>query len=306
MKEIDYECIIEIVTETADDIYLLIVIRFPNTIEANCARNRNAFTVFKKNKCLGICNLTGDRDANSPYFVITIRPRIRFRYISNSSINSDMDANFYQVTATAARKQPSNGCNSKNETVCDMQSDKYCFTSGVVCDGIKNCGVSDWYDERKSECETPSEHIGYAPVVAVVAVIICVVLAASHCMLRYLPMAANSFFIFNANEDNRLCIDTVFKHPDYPQDNIDNIKKTSIIPVSSSSNEDSMDQQVVNNETIDVTLKKIELQSPPETKRIGHVCCSEHRLLSRKYAQKRSLHGEQGSGQLQCRPGCDC
>lgn len=50
-------------------------------------------------------------------------------------------------------------------------------------------------------------------------------------MLRCLPPLANSFFIFNANEDNRLCIDPVFKTPDQATYDIENAKRYSLIPV---------------------------------------------------------------------------
>ncbi|RVE46852.1 hypothetical protein evm_008497 [Chilo suppressalis] len=231
LNEIDYECEIEIVTDDENDIFLLVVIHFPNDINTNCAHNKNAFTVFKKRKCLAICNYLGDRDRESPYFIVPFKRNMRFRFISNSSINNDMDAHVYQVTATAGRESPKAGCNWRNETMCTISETGYCITSGVVCDGIKNCGVTDWFDERKSECEAPSERIGYAPVVAVIAVILCVLLAASHCMLRYLPTSANSFFIFNANEDNRLCIDPVLKPPDSAPNDTENVKRKSLIPV---------------------------------------------------------------------------
>lgn len=78
----------EIVTEPS--IFLLVVIRFPNSIGTNCETNSNAFTVFKKNLCFPICDEIGDRDKYSPYFIISVRSRIRFKFLSNSSINTDM------------------------------------------------------------------------------------------------------------------------------------------------------------------------------------------------------------------------
>ncbi|KAL0852085.1 hypothetical protein ABMA28_000329 [Loxostege sticticalis] len=238
LSEIDYECLVEIVADSPIA-YLLTVIRFPNPIGVNCLMNGDAFTIFKQDECLRICDYIGDRDTASPYFVITVKRRLSFRFISNSSINSDMDANYYQVTATSARKWPKRGCDAKNETICVTSEDKFCFTSGVVCDGIKNCGITDWYDERRSDCDETVKRIGYAPVVAVLAIILCVLLACGHLMLRWLPPLANSFFIFNANEDNRLCIDPVFIAPDFAPCDIERARKISIIPVSSSSSENT-------------------------------------------------------------------
>lgn len=87
------------------------------------------------------------------------------------------------------------------------------------------------FDERKSDCGLTVEKLGFAPVIAVVAAIFCALLAASHTMLRCLPPLANSFFIFNANEDNRLCIDPVFKSPGDRTQSIEKVKRTSLIPV---------------------------------------------------------------------------
>lgn len=55
-----------------------------------------------------------------------------------------LKANFYQVTITSARMAPVTGCNKRNETICNVEDENFCFTTGVVCDGIKNCGVDDW------------------------------------------------------------------------------------------------------------------------------------------------------------------
>ncbi|KAG6449142.1 uncharacterized protein LOC115442892 isoform X2 [Manduca sexta] len=245
LSEIDYECSVEIAAQS-DQVFLLVVIKFPGNIGPNCAVNQNAFTVIKKNMCLRLCDSLGERDVHSPYFVVPVRGRIRFRFLSNSSINSDINANLYQVTATSARQRPKEGCFRGNETICTVSGGDFCFSSGVVCDGIKNCGVSDWFDERKSECSLPIEKLGYAPVIAVVAAILCAVMAACHTLLRCLPPLANSFFIFNANEDNRLCIDPVFKPPDVTSYNVETARKISLIPVFSSSSSFSTSD---NNET---------------------------------------------------------
>ncbi|KAJ0183838.1 hypothetical protein K1T71_000261 [Dendrolimus kikuchii] len=236
VNEIDYECLVEVVT-VSEDIYIIVVIRFPSNVGSNCASNRDAFVVMKKNKCLHLCDLLEERDSLTPYYVFTVKGRIRFSFLSNSSINADINAHLYQVTATSARLRPKKGCNLKNETVCSMNDADFCFTSGVVCDGIKNCGVNDWFDERKSSCGLPVERLGYAPVIAVISAVICALIAAGHILLRCLPPLANSFFIFNANEDNRLCIDPVFKTPGQAAYDIEAAKRLSLIPVPSSSSE---------------------------------------------------------------------
>ncbi|KAL4717681.1 hypothetical protein ACJJTC_000830 [Scirpophaga incertulas] len=247
IKEIDYECTIEIVTD--DKIFLIIVLRFPNSMVINCAHNADAFVLLSQNKCLRICDYIYT-ETKSPYFIVAVKRSIKFRFLSNSSINTDMDANIYQVTATSARKKPISGCNMINESYCTINEDNYCFTSGVECDGIKNCGVSDWFDERKSECELSLERIGYIPVVAVAAAILCVVLAAGHVLVRYLPPLANSFFIFNANEDNRLCVDPIFDAPNSAL-NIEKPRHKSLISVPSSSSKDMFDEEHPDNNTIE-------------------------------------------------------
>ncbi|CAD0194223.1 unnamed protein product [Chrysodeixis includens] len=233
LSEIDYACGIEIVTQD-NDVFLVVVIKFPTTIAKNCHANRDAFSVLKKNACIRLCDVIGSRDMLSMYFVVTVKERIRFRFLSNSSINSDIDADLYQVTATSARLKPPTGCNFRNETLCVIDRQEFCFTSGVVCDGIKNCGVTDWFDERKSECSLPIEYLSYAPVIAVVGALICAILAGGHLLMRCLPPLADSFFIFNANEDNRLCIDPIFKPPEKIPFEFNKVKRTSLIPLFSS------------------------------------------------------------------------
>ncbi|KAJ8737652.1 hypothetical protein PYW08_000247 [Mythimna loreyi] len=254
LNEVDYACNIEIVTQHELNVFLVVVIKYPTSIARNCHANGDAFNVMKKSRCLRLCDLIGSRDMLSSYYVITVKGRIRFRFLSNSSINSDIDADLYQVTATSARLQPATRCNARNETLCVIDEQNFCFTSGVVCDGIKNCGVTDWFDERKSECSLPIEYMGYASVVAVIAAVVCALLAGGHILMRCLPPLANSFFIFNANEDNRLCIDPVFKSPAHAPFEVNRTRKKSLIPVSSSSssehsvciqNQDSPEQDIV-------------------------------------------------------------
>ncbi|XP_053624856.1 uncharacterized protein LOC128683344 isoform X2 [Plodia interpunctella] len=166
---------------------------------------------------------------------MSTRRQVKLHFMSNSSINSELNATQYQITATAARLKPPKGCAKDNETLCTTLQDEFCFTSGVVCDGIKNCGVPDWFDERKSDCGMPEERLSYAPVIAVMAAVLCALMIVSHFMSRCLPPLTNTFFIFNTNEDNRLCIDPVLIPPDeVPLDKIV-LKKTSIIPVPSTS-----------------------------------------------------------------------
>lgn len=74
------------------------------------------------------------------------------------------------------------------------------------------------------------EKLGYAPVIAVMAALLCLLGAGGHILYRCLPPNAKSFFIFNANEDNRLCIDPVLVPRGVAPD-IGPFKRTSIIPV---------------------------------------------------------------------------
>lgn len=36
-------------------------------------------------------------------------------------------------------------CYRANETVCAIEGKKFCFTGGVACDGIENCGLAACY-----------------------------------------------------------------------------------------------------------------------------------------------------------------
>ncbi|XP_050560429.1 uncharacterized protein LOC118282011 [Spodoptera frugiperda] len=242
LYETDYACNIDIVVEGYDDTFLVVVIKFPTSIALNCRANTDAFHVMKKNKCFRLCDLVATNDLLSEYFVITVKGRIRFKFRSNSSINSDINADLYQVTATSARAQPPTKCSPRNETLCVIDTQEFCFTNGVVCDGIKNCGVSDWFDERKSECSLPVEYLGHAPVIAVIGAIVCALLAGGHILIRCLPPLANSFFIFNANEDNRLCIDPVFVSPEKASFEVGRNRRASLIPTFSSSSSSSQSE----------------------------------------------------------------
>ncbi|XP_023943618.2 uncharacterized protein LOC112049808 [Bicyclus anynana] len=232
--DLDYECIVEVVTQTPQ--YLVVVVRYPTTIASNCAVNRDAVTVLKKSKCTRLCDLVLG-DVFSPYFTFIVRNRLRFLFKNNSSINTDINAHFYQVTITSARLKPSQGCNKRNETICTVDRFNFCFTTGVVCDGIKNCGVDDWFDERKSQCTLPVERLGFAPIVAVLAALLCAVVAGGHALIRFLPPHANSFFVFNENEDNRLCIDPLLV-PQGSAPGIETVKRQSVIPVIASTSTD--------------------------------------------------------------------
>lgn len=93
MKEVDYECEVDIVTEKRVDLYLLIVIRFPNNILTNCHLNPDAFTLYNQDRCLRLCDhLYPDSPRSmSTYFTASLKGKMRFRFISNCSINSEMN-----------------------------------------------------------------------------------------------------------------------------------------------------------------------------------------------------------------------
>lgn len=87
------------------------------------------------------------------------------------------------------------------------------------------------FDERKSLCSLPVDRLGYAPVIAVMAALICGIVAGGHVLLRCLPSYEKSYFIFNENEDNRLCIDPLLIPHGIGVD-IECVKRSSIIPVA--------------------------------------------------------------------------
>ncbi|XP_050683722.1 uncharacterized protein LOC126978728 [Leptidea sinapis] len=238
IMEVDYGCVVEIVANTVSE-YLLVVVRYPTLVGTNCEINKDAFTLLKKWRCIRLCDVVYDYSLDSHYFTFYVKERLRFKFLSNSSINADLNGLFYQVTVTTARKKPYIGCNRKNETICVIGESEFCFTSGVVCDGIKNCGVDDWFDERKTQCSLPVESLGYAPVVAVVAAALCALLALGHIIHRCLPPLADSFFIFNVNEDNRLCIDPMLVPVVDPLLKISAVERISVIPLFSSSSSDT-------------------------------------------------------------------
>lgn len=93
MPEVDYECDVEIVTEKRSDLYLLVVVRFPNSIIKNCQLNPDAITINKQDQCFRLCDqvqLDPPRSV-STYFTASLMGNMRFRFVSNCSINSEMN-----------------------------------------------------------------------------------------------------------------------------------------------------------------------------------------------------------------------
>lgn len=97
MPEVDYECEVDIVTEKRYDLYLLVVIRFPNSITENCHLNPDAFTIYNQGQCLRLCDQLVDDSprSHSTYFTASLKGQMRFRFVSNCSINSEMNVSTY-------------------------------------------------------------------------------------------------------------------------------------------------------------------------------------------------------------------
>ncbi|XP_049884901.1 uncharacterized protein LOC126379927 isoform X2 [Pectinophora gossypiella] len=236
LSEIDYECQIEIVTDRNVP-NIIIVIRFPNYVGTICQANPHGFMLLKKDRCYLLCDQVEEKEFYTYYFVTVVSRRFRFTFINNSSINSDMDANMYEVTATSARVLGDNETCREflNETKCTIDNENFCVTNGVVCDGINNCGAKDWFDEKLSGCSMEAQTLGITPVIAIGSLAVCALLIMIHMLLHYLPPLAKSFFIFNANEDNRFCIDPTLKPPFHKMnDDHFSTRSKSLVPVFSS------------------------------------------------------------------------
>ncbi|XP_026332914.1 uncharacterized protein LOC113239946 isoform X2 [Hyposmocoma kahamanoa] len=213
IDEIDYQCRVDIVTDQSKGVYLLLVIKYPNSLGVSCEINPNAFAVFKKEHCIRICDQVEYKKYPSKLLKLYMTGRVRFRFVSNSSVNADINAHSYLVTATSARLEGNNSCRA-NETKCAIEGKIFCFTGGVACDGIENCGLAAWYDERVSECVRKRETLSIAPIIAVIALIFCSLLTVTHVVMKCIPSVAGAFFIYNANEDNRFCLNPVFISPE--------------------------------------------------------------------------------------------
>lgn len=93
LNELDYECGVQIFTDIEEniDLYLIVVIRFPNSIRSNCLRNPDAFTVIRDERIVRLCDYVSEEDANTRFFILSLNQSVHFRFISNNSINSDMN-----------------------------------------------------------------------------------------------------------------------------------------------------------------------------------------------------------------------
>ncbi|KAI5637526.1 hypothetical protein NE865_09813 [Phthorimaea operculella] len=214
LPDVDYLCEVDINTDR--DNYMVVVIRFPTAIGYNCDHNPEAFHVMKYHSRFAICDEDELEIQNvfSNYWTAFTRGRFRFQFRSNASINTDIEAYSYEVTVTTARLRPKSQkfCKSnKNETECwdPIDDEYYCMTNGVVCDGIKNCGTVNWNDERLSDCDRPTQIIGYLPIIAVMSVLICALLVLAHMLSQCLPQG-KSYFVFHSDEINKFCIDPTF------------------------------------------------------------------------------------------------
>ncbi|KAJ2943528.1 hypothetical protein O0L34_g16637 [Tuta absoluta] len=251
LPDLDYLCDVDISTDRANK--LVVVIRFPTAIGFNCDHNPEAFYVMKYDSRFAICDEAELTVQNvfSNYWTVFTQGRFRFQFRSNASINSDIEAHAYEVTATTARlrDQSKKSCSKVNETECwdPVDDEYYCMTSGVVCDGIKNCGTVNWNDERMSDCDRPAQTIGFLPIIAVMSVLICALVALAHLLRQCLPQG-KSFFIFHSDEVNKFCIDPVFKETNigsYEQS--ENFRrKKSLVPLNwdDSDDIDSEDDEV--------------------------------------------------------------
>ncbi|CAH4038382.1 unnamed protein product [Pieris brassicae] len=89
LTEIDYACTVEVVVEPA--VQLLVVVRYPNLANSNCEMNRDAFILMKKHRCIRFCDVMYDESLQSHYFTFHVKERLRFKFVSNSSINADLN-----------------------------------------------------------------------------------------------------------------------------------------------------------------------------------------------------------------------
>ncbi|KAI5640216.1 hypothetical protein NE865_07315 [Phthorimaea operculella] len=215
IRDVDYECEIDISTDNLN--WMIAVIHYPNNVAMNCDANPAAFHVMRKDECLAVCDMLDYNDKFSKEWVMFTKGRFRFQFRSSSNVNTDMEANSYSVTVTTARMRPVNGScfSKKNETECHAPPphDKYfCITSAAICDGINNCGVSNWFDEKKNDCAVPYVQLSYVSIFAVIGLLIFSLLAGFHILLSNLPQAS-SFFVYVTNEDNRFCIDPTLTLP---------------------------------------------------------------------------------------------
>lgn len=71
-------------------------------------------------------------------------------------------------------------------------------------------------------------------VLAVTAALLLVLLAGAHLVMNCLPPATKSLFVFNANEDNRLCLETILEPTRCPISTMDMNQRKSMVLISQS------------------------------------------------------------------------
>ncbi|XP_037978049.2 uncharacterized protein LOC119694835 [Plutella xylostella] len=261
LAEVDYQCEVEIVTER--NYFLLVVIKFPMPVSRSCQLGQNAVNILRRGTSCNLCEMVDLRVSDDLYFSAVAKTRIKLQMTNNNTLNKIAD-NFYQVTATAARATNDSDCPLSNETLCTFQDRNYCFTSGVFCDGIRNCGVGDWFDETREVCGPHGDKLSPLAVATVVAAILLAGLALYRLLLSCLPSASDTFFTFSAMEDNRLRIDPVVKPP--LREHSEFKEKESWVENSPSSSTTSSDSaghpDVIEEELNNLSMKRAAAASP--------------------------------------------
>lgn len=91
IDEIDYQCRVDIVTDESKGVYLLLVIKYPNPLGVSCEVNPNAFAIFKKEHCIRVCDQVEYKKYPSKLLKLYMTGRVRLRFVSNSSVNADIN-----------------------------------------------------------------------------------------------------------------------------------------------------------------------------------------------------------------------
>lgn len=93
LDTITYECSIEIVTKSKE-YTILLSLRFPTNFNTQCELNREAFVIYKRNKCRRLCDFE-DLYQTERYVTTTVSGRLRLHFISNSTINTELNVSIF-------------------------------------------------------------------------------------------------------------------------------------------------------------------------------------------------------------------
>nr|CAD7404244.1 unnamed protein product [Timema cristinae] len=228
------DCSIEIQTSD-ENVLLIVVMEFPDKKkdEESCVNpydntrsiiELEAITI--PNNKTSVCdNINEEEEGTSIVHYILATNKVTIRLYSEGTFET------MKVTSTATKRVASGGrCDEETELRCRLTESNrttidMCLSKELLCDGNANCGERNLHDEDPKICEASKTSHLWLVVTAGMFMMAVLVFFLVRLLRSCVPRVGDHFFIFNANEDNRLNLYPIFMKPPSPQTT--DLRKTS-------------------------------------------------------------------------------